>query len=170
MKRRASSRGLRGRRVTNYPPDCGTCPRKECRDHGQPHNLRGVAEEDCAMSVAWVREYLPKVLPASWTVTQAGVDGCFYSKSLPPLWVCLSGATELDGKRWLHLSLSHRKRLPTWEEIVEVKELFLGADAKAIQVFAPRKEWVNICKNCLHLWVCVDGDQLPDFTRGKGSI
>ncbi len=28
----------------------------------------------------------------------------------------------------------------------------------------------NIHPNVLHLFVCLDGDPLPDFTRGKGSL
>ncbi len=121
---------------------------------------------DCS----WVKEHLPHALPSGWSVAEEGADGSWYQKSLPPLTVCLSGCIELDGKRWLHLSCSHRKRLPTWDEMVEVKELFLGEDAKAIQVLPPRKEWVNLCDRVLHLWVCLDGDPLPDFTRGTGSI
>jgi hypothetical protein len=29
---------------------------------------------------------------------------------------------------------------------------------------------VNIHPNCLHLFVCVDNDPLPDFTRGEGLL
>jgi hypothetical protein len=48
--------------------------------------------------------------------------------------------------------------------------MFIGDGRKAIQVFAPVAEHVNIHEFCLHLWHCLDGDPLPDFTRGGPTI
>ena len=38
--------------MTNQPPDCGTCREAECPDRGQPHNMRGMTEEECAVTIA----------------------------------------------------------------------------------------------------------------------
>jgi hypothetical protein len=51
----------------------------------------------------------------------------------------------------------------------EVKELFIGGDRQAIQVMPPRSNHVNI-HEVLHLWHCLDGDGLPDFTGGGETI
>ncbi len=73
-----------------------------------------------------------------------------------------------DNKRWMHLSASRRSRLPTYDDLVWAKKLFIG-DRKAIQVFAPKAEHVNYSAYVLHLWACLDGDGLPDF-RVEGMI
>ena len=52
----------------------------------------------------------------------------------------------------------------------EAKELFVGRDEFAYQVIPPRDQHVNIHPNVLHLWSCLDGSPLPDFTRGTGSL
>jgi hypothetical protein len=86
--------------------------------------------------------------------------------------VIFSGMVEADGKRWLHVSCAHGNRLPSWDDLKLVKETFIGRDRKAVQVFPSQEEYVNVNPYCLHLWHCLDGDGLPDFTSGrpKGHI
>ncbi len=84
------------------------------------------------------------------------------------LGVIISGCTEGDGRRWLHVSASHKNRPPTWDKMCEVKRLFIGPDLRAIQVHPPASEYVNIHPYCLHLWACLDGDGLPDFRKDGG--
>jgi hypothetical protein len=74
------------------------------------------------------------------------------------------------GDTWVHLSVSHRQRVPGWDELVFAKESILGEETKAVQVLAPRSQWVNICDKCLHLFVNTSRDPLPDFTEGTGSL
>jgi len=74
-----------------------------------------------------------------------------------------------DGKRWLHVSLVLQDGLPSYEDLCEVKRIFVGRKRQAIQVFPPAYKHVNIHERCLHLWCCLDGDGLPDFGR-EGSI
>lgn len=83
--------------------------------------------------------------------------------------VICSARTEADGKRWLHVSCGHRDRLPTWDELVTVKETFIGRERLAIQVIPRRSEHVNTHPNVLHLWSCLDGDPTPDF-RVNGEV
>jgi hypothetical protein len=49
---------------------------------------------------------------------------------------------------------------------VEAKELFVGREAEAYQVFPPRSRYVNVCTTALHLWHPLDGEVLPDFRKG----
>lgn len=122
-------------------------------------------------------EIVPRVLPIGWIQDRGGfigedgfINGTFYENGLLGLRVGLSIATEQDGRDWVHLSCSHRMRIPTWPELVEAKEIFIGKDRKAIQILPARAEWVNINPRVLHLFHCIDGDTLPDFTRGSGSL
>lgn len=123
---------------------------------------------------AWVDDFLPSVLPFPWRLLEDREDGSAYGKMLlsksSMQTVIVSGATELDGRRWLHVSTARPDRLPSWEELMEVKEIFIGLDRKAIQVLPARQEHVNIHPGCLHLFYCLDGDTLPDFTHGSASL
>jgi len=92
-----------------------------------------------------------------------------YRKIADKVTVIVSGSTEADGRRWLHVSVSRPSRLPTWDDLREVKDTFIGRDRKAIQVLPPAAEYVNIHPNVLHLWACLDDDGLPDF-RKEGGI
>lgn len=117
----------------------------------------------------WVDEYVPRVLPASWEMVQRAEDGAAF-RSKDGRVVILSGSTEQDGRRWLHMSMSRADRLPSWEDLREGKEIFIG-DRTAIQVFPKKDKYVNIHPNVLHVWAWIDGEEiLPDFTRGSGSI
>jgi hypothetical protein len=118
----------------------------------------------------WVDEVIPWILPNGWVISGETDDGRSFVNRMRRLSVIVSGDTEQDGKRWIHFSVASPDRLPSWDTLVEMKELFLGQDRKAIQVIPPKSEHVNIHPNCLHLFVCVDNDPLPDFTRGEGLL
>lgn len=123
--------------------------------------------------------YLPRVLPDGWVETQRGLDGAWYAWS-KGLVVGVSAAREMDGKRWVHISVSRRKRgvggnrpksvMPSYEDLRLVKRIFVGARNKAIEIHAADREHVNFHPHVRHLWSCLDGDPLPDFTRGLGTI
>jgi hypothetical protein len=88
------------------------------------------------------------------------------------LLVLASCARQLDAQRWLHVSVSRRdKKIPTWEQMCQVKRVFLGDERTAYQVMPCKDKWVSIHPGCLHLWCCLDRDQyLPDFTAGGSTI
>ena len=110
----------------------------------------------------------PYNLPQNWRLIEQRFDGASY-RSRTKLAVIISCCIEADDKHWVHLSISHRDRLPTWSELVSAKELFLGKEALAIQVFPPRSQWVNDHPYCLHLYQCLDETPVPDF-RKLGTI
>lgn len=136
----------------------------------------GAAQND-AISPRY-RDAMPLVIPAGWRrlsdivfENEAGeLNGNWY-EDLTGLRVGLSVEKEQDGRWWVHLSVSHRDRLPKWKEFVMVKEIFIGRDRPAVQVLPERAKWVNIHPNVLHLFSPLDNDlPLPDFTRGKGTL
>lgn len=116
----------------------------------------------------WAKDYLPKELPWNWEVLQTYVNGLI-ARSNTGLKVLMTCDYKADGKRWLHVSCSRLNRIPNWDDMKKMKELFIG-DKLAIQVFPPKDQYVNINQYVLHLWVPVDDLDLPDFTEGTGSI
>lgn len=117
----------------------------------------------------WVKSYIPTDLPPAWQILSRSKHG-LSAQHRDGLTVMMSGVIELDGQRWLHLSCSRESRLPNWEDVVKVKETFIGQDTEGIIKLAPRSQWVNLMPFCLHVWSCVDGDVTPDFTHGTGTI
>lgn len=53
---------------------------------------------------------------------------------------------------WDHVSVSNRKRDPTWSEMCWVKDLFFHPDEAVIQFHPAIQDYVNYHANCLHLW------------------
>lgn len=112
---------------------------------------------------------LARALHPKWSMIDRFGDGARFRRTNGLTLIVCSDVYD-DGKRWVHLSVAHRHRMPKWRELVEVRDWILGPQAKAIQVLAPASQHVNINQYCLHLFCCVDGDPLPDFTMGTGSL
>ena len=91
-----------------------------------------------------------------------GATGFVYRDGLK---VICSISREKDGRDWLHVSASRDNGLPSWDDMKAVKSIFCGHESKAIIVFPPRSEYVNINPDVLHLWSCLGGDPLPDFRK-----
>lgn len=59
-----------------------------------------------------------------------------------------------DVAAWEHVSVSvypSAKRLPTWDEMAHVKDLFWAPDETVVQFHPPESEYVNV-HQVLHLW------------------
>lgn len=110
-----------------------------------------------------------KSIPGFSVITEK-IDGYMYKSKSRGLTIIQSEGIEIDGHTWLHTSYSRKSRTPTYEDTKFIKDNFIGKDKKAIMIFPEESEHVNIHPYCLHLWTCLDGDVLPDFTQGTGSI
>jgi hypothetical protein len=122
--------------------------------------------------VAWIAALLPGrggPLHVDYHLDKLAADGARYLRR-DRMSVIFSGAVEQDGKRWLHVSCAFANKLPTFDDLRQIKEVFLGTEAYAVQVFPPQKHYVNIHPYCLHLFACIDGYPLPEFTRGGKSL
>lgn len=51
-----------------------------------------------------------------------------------------------------HMSISCKKRLPTWEELRDARYKYLPADITVAMLLPPKEEWVNAHSFCFHLW------------------
>ena len=53
---------------------------------------------------------------------------------------------------WEHVSVSFKNRIPTWEEMCYVKDLFFKEDEVVVQYHPRKEDYINNHKYCLHLW------------------
>lgn len=56
------------------------------------------------------------------------------------------------GGGWDHVSISFRNRVPTWDEMCRVKEIFFRDDEVCVEYHPAKKDYVNIHPYCLHIW------------------
>ena len=57
-----------------------------------------------------------------------------------------------NGGGWEHVSVSHHKRCPTWDEMCAIKDMFFNPEETVIQYHPAKSQYVNNHPNCLHLW------------------
>lgn len=56
------------------------------------------------------------------------------------------------GGGWEHISIDGKNRLPSWDEMCELKDMFFEEDECCVQYHPPKSEYVNNAKYCLHIW------------------
>lgn len=66
--------------------------------------------------------------------------------------------TDDNGITWEHVSVSLKNRLPTWQELKFIKMLFWDTEDEVLQFFPPQSQYVDVHKNCLHLWRPINVD------------
>lgn len=118
-----------------------------------------------------LRQYLRPV-PPGWQIVEDGRHLLWPGvacQAIDGLCVIASVDVKRDNKAWLHVSMSRKSRLPSYEDMARVKRLFIGDESTAYQIFPPANEHVNTHEFCLHLWCCIDGRVTPDF-RENGQI
>ncbi len=105
---------------------------------------------------------------------ERGSDG--YRARYRHLLIVVSESLELDGRWWIHASVSRRDRaMPTYDDLMLLKAMTIGSDRIAIQVFLPSERHIDIAGKrprpvqVLHLW-SPENDFLPDFARGGNTI
>ena len=57
-----------------------------------------------------------------------------------------------DGMGWDHVSVSLKNRVPSWEEMQFVKNLFWNEEETVMQFHPKKSEYVNNHPYCLHMW------------------
>lgn len=61
----------------------------------------------------------------------------------------------------LHMSISHPKRYPTWDEILRTRYKFFPETVELVMYLPKQSDYVNVHPNCFHLFqVPPIGDQL----------
>jgi len=68
---------------------------------------------------------------------------------------------------WEHVSVSHanRRKMPTWEDMCRVKDIFWDAEEEVVQIHPKESRYLHGVgygkdrrENVLHLWRPADGD------------
>lgn len=57
-----------------------------------------------------------------------------------------------NGLGWDHVSVSHKKRCPTWNEMCSIRNIFFDDEDVVLQFHPPKSDYVNVHPFCLHLW------------------
>lgn len=99
-----------------------------------------------------------------------GNNGVFFIPSCPgrpPFKVIAS-----DGEGWEHVSVSLPDRLPTWDEMCALKDIFWDADDCVVQYHPPRVDYVNNHSRCLHMWRPLDAElpRPPSWMVGDARL
>ncbi len=89
-------------------------------------------------------------VPVFMRTTQAdGNNGVFTIGHGTLIFTCIVS----DGMNWEHVSVrSHGRRLPTWEEMCFIKDMFWDKEDVVMQLHPPKSEYVNCHPDVLHLW------------------
>lgn len=68
-----------------------------------------------------------------------------------------------------HVSVAPYKknRIPTWEQMCEVKDVCFNDEEEAYEIHPPKSEYVNMKDNCLHLWARSDGKRVLMGFEGR---
>lgn len=114
--------------------------------------------------------FSPLPLPEGWTHRADMLPHWLAFRSRDGLAALISARRESDGQDWLHVSISRFDRLPSYEDLCRVKRDWVGRFRKAVQIFPPEDQHVNVCPNALHLFACLTADKLPDFRYEDGTI
>ena len=105
-----------------------------------------------------------------WTLIEKRQDGISYRHSIAQGLTAIFSVEYHGGMCWLHASIARIDKIPDYKDLCKLKKEFIGKDSKAIMVLPKESEHVNIHPYVLHLFSCLDGYILPDFTEGSGSI
>jgi hypothetical protein len=107
---------------------------------------------------------------------ERGADGISFKRegmslgfSARPLQTVILSGGYRDDVPWLHVSTAWSNRLPSFEELREVREVFFDDALVAVQVFPPKAEYINVHPYCLHLYARADERTVPDL-RIIGTI
>lgn len=90
--------------------------------------------------------------------TMAGIDGGAGILHMTGLRHCTVVFSCAGG--WEHVSVCPRNRLPDWEEMCQIKDMFWNEEECVVQFHPPKSEHVNNMANCLHLWKPI-GREMP---------
>ena len=58
-----------------------------------------------------------------------------------------------DGDGWDHVSVSTANRVPRWQEMNEIKEMFFEPEEVVFQLHPAKSNYINIHPYTVHLWV-----------------
>jgi hypothetical protein len=123
-------------------------------------------EAGALRSLAWV-ERAPRIPGHRLFVRVTGdleviVTGAYFARDTDRFWLHVSAVA-------ISTTYPPQSLLPTWDQLREVKSLFIGDGRTGIQILPPLAHHVNCHPHALHVWCCLTEDVTPDF-RGEGGL
>lgn len=94
----------------------------------------------------------PKGWTFAWIARIDAGDCAVYKHNFSTLTVLRSIDDLGDGKPVLHVSVSRKGKLPSWEDLRLCKTLFMGPDVDAYHVIPRASDHVNMHNFTMHLW------------------
>lgn len=64
---------------------------------------------------------------------------------------------------WLHLSVSRKRRMPLWHDLLLARDELFGPERLFVQLVPPASAWLNMHPFCMHLFSRVTGPTVPDW-------
>ena len=83
-------------------------------------------------------------------ILQTSIDGISGILHMTGLRNCTVIASWSGG--WEHVSVCPSNRLPDWDEMCAIKDMFWNDDEVVMQLHPAKSNYVNLMENCLHLW------------------
>lgn len=112
-------------------------------------------------------DYMARVkVPPGWVLNKTpGMPAACWDKARVYQRVIVS-IDLYDGEPWLHVSVSDRRRIPSYNLLTYVKRNWIGEDLRAIMVLPEQSKHVNIHPRCLHLFAFLGQGEhpLPEFS------
>jgi hypothetical protein len=56
------------------------------------------------------------------------------------------------GAGWEHVSVSRKSRVPSYEDMCRIKDLFWDESDCVMQLMVPKSDHINYHPHCLHMW------------------
>lgn len=112
-----------------------------------------------------IKEINSKVMWKTSPLNAAGIRTAFVNL---PSGVRASIIVGFNESGWEHVSMElYARRLPTWEEMCFIKNIFWEDEEEVIQIHPKKSEYVNMTE-ALHLWRPVNGDwSILNDEKGK---
>lgn len=101
-----------------------------------------------------------------WNVETIPFSGLFGGLiKLPDCGTCSVVWSENENG-WNHVSVSpkHKFKIPSWDDMCVLKDIFFYDEEEAYQIHPKRSEYVNLQSNCLHLWKPI-GHEISDLVK-----
>lgn len=106
-------------------------------------------------TMPWKINKIPKGFNEIYNPLLSSTMSCYNNISRALIVVSSEEIMDND-KSYIHISLSHKNKIPDWETVKYVKENFIGEDKDAFIYFPVKSEYVNFMPYCLHLWSELD--------------
>lgn len=94
--------------------------------------------------------------------TEVAVPPGFQGRAFEHLTRPLRALVAIENGR-VHMSVSHRERIPTWEELGIARDALLPADMHFCIPHPPRRFWINYNRRVLHLHELRDAELIEQF-------